>query len=128
MDPVVPPVAVLEPDENTKPSASSSGATGIEDTRSDADWDRRVLCPDGGCVGIVGEDGRCSACGRSAAVADLPSAAGRSAVSAPKGLAAVEECCAQHDDMWSQRRLCSDGACIGIVGDNGLCRVCGKAP
>ena len=25
------------------------------------------------------------------------------------------------------RILCSDGACIGLVGSNGLCKVCGKA-
>ncbi len=24
------------------------------------------------------------------------------------------------------RVLCSDGACIGVIGENGLCRVCGK--
>lgn len=29
------------------------------------------------------------------------------------------------DSEWDQRRLCSDGNCIGIVGADGLCKVCG---
>jgi hypothetical protein len=27
---------------------------------------------------------------------------------------------------WQERQLCSDGSCIGVIGDNGACRVCGK--
>src|SRR5437868_1309576 len=27
----------------------------------------------------------------------------------------------------SKRRLCPDGACIGVIGDDGRCRVCGRA-
>ncbi len=27
----------------------------------------------------------------------------------------------------SHRRLCPDGACIGVIGDDGRCRVCGRA-
>ena len=29
----------------------------------DVDLDERELCPDGGCVGVVGVDGRCKVCG-----------------------------------------------------------------
>ena len=25
------------------------------------------------------------------------------------------------------RRLCPDGACIGVIGDDGRCRVCGRS-
>jgi hypothetical protein len=28
--------------------------------------DDRELCPDGACIGILGSDGRCKVCGRSA--------------------------------------------------------------
>lgn len=31
------------------------------------DWHQRKLCPDGGCVGVIGADGKCKACGRTAA-------------------------------------------------------------
>jgi hypothetical protein len=27
---------------------------------------------------------------------------------------------------FSTRLLCSDGACIGVIGENGTCKVCGK--
>lgn len=29
-------------------------------------------------------------------------------------------------DDFSERVLCSDGACIGVIGENGVCKVCGK--
>jgi len=29
-------------------------------------------------------------------------------------------------DDFSDRVLCSDGACIGVIGENGVCKVCGK--
>jgi hypothetical protein len=30
------------------------------------EWDQRQLCPDGGCVGVIGPDGTCKVCGRAA--------------------------------------------------------------
>jgi predicted amidophosphoribosyltransferase len=33
----------------------------------------------------------------------------------------------KEEDMdFSQRILCSDGTCIGVVNDQGFCKVCGK--
>ena len=29
-------------------------------------WQARKLCSDGGCTGVIGEDGKCSVCGRAA--------------------------------------------------------------
>jgi hypothetical protein len=31
------------------------------------EWGQRTLCPDGSCVGVIGSDGKCKACGRAAA-------------------------------------------------------------
>ena len=28
------------------------------------EWDQRQLCPDGSCVGVIGDDGTCKVCGR----------------------------------------------------------------
>lgn len=28
---------------------------------------------------------------------------------------------------WEQRQLCSDGACVGVIGGDGTCKVCGRA-
>ena len=30
------------------------------------------------------------------------------------------------DIEWENRRLCSDGNCIGVIGPDGRCKVCGK--
>jgi len=29
------------------------------------DWDKRILCGDGECIGVIGPDGRCNICGKS---------------------------------------------------------------
>lgn len=29
------------------------------------------------------------------------------------------------DEEWNQRRLCSDGNCIGVIGPDGKCKECG---
>lgn len=31
----------------------------------DDEWERRTLCPDESCIGVIGPDGRCKECGRS---------------------------------------------------------------
>ncbi len=30
------------------------------------------------------------------------------------------------DEEWSQRKMCSDGACIGVIGPDGRCKECGR--
>ena len=41
-----------------------------------------------------------------------------------------EVCCepepSGEDDDFSNRVLCSDGTCIGVVDEKGICKVCGK--
>lgn len=34
------------------------------ETESD-DWEKRILCRDESCIGIIGPDGKCKACGKS---------------------------------------------------------------
>jgi len=29
------------------------------------DWDKRVLCSDESCIGVIGSDGKCNECGKS---------------------------------------------------------------
>jgi hypothetical protein len=31
-------------------------------------------------------------------------------------------------DFDPNRRLCEDGACVGVIGPDGMCMVCGRAP
>jgi hypothetical protein len=80
---------------------------------------RRRLCPDGSCVGVLGADGRCNVCARTAdAAAQLDSATG--------GESAAAEIVDAASGFDPARRLCDDGSCVGVVGADGLCGTCGR--
>lgn len=49
-------------DEDELDDESSTSASD-----GDPDWEERKLCPDDACIGVVGPDGTCSVCKRSAA-------------------------------------------------------------
>ncbi len=75
--------------------------------------EERIPCPDGNCVGIIRDDGRCGTCGRaeSGETATEPNAAAqRDANGAPE-----------------DRVPCKDGRCTGIVAPDGRCGTCGVA-
>jgi hypothetical protein len=77
----------------------------------------RKLCPDGSCVGVIGEDGVCRVCGRT----EVQAAAGETA---PELEAQAEG--GGEGGFDTKRRLCDDGSCVGVVGDDGVCRTCGR--
>lgn len=91
----------------------------------------RRLCPDGSCVGLIGSDGRCGECGRVAgpagaeiyAAADAESDGSVVEVETPSEAAAPASGEGAFDP---KRRLCNDGSCVGVIGANGACNVCGK--
>jgi hypothetical protein len=91
------------------------------------DADERELCPDGACTGLIGANGRCKVCGlagdgsrarspHEAATRDADEHASRDEHGSREDLASPDD-----DD----RQLCPDGACIGIIGSDGKCKVCG---
>jgi len=89
-------------------------------TEDDFEPARRELCPDGTCIGLIGPDGRCKVCG----------AVGASAVSDPRhrGMRQTregDEAGDESSDLDSERELCPDGACVGVIGPDGRCAVCG---
>jgi hypothetical protein len=92
-----------------------------------AGWDDRQLCPDGACIGVIGGDGRCTVCG----TADPSWSPDRPRAAAPPVAAAVvaPPLAAAGDEPagWDDRQLCPDGACIGVIGGDGRCTVCGTA-
>jgi hypothetical protein len=133
---------------------------------SDRDWDQRTLCPDEACIGLIGRNGKCKVCGKSA-----PGAAGTPDAETEAETDAEDEDEDDEDDEdgeyedddedgeyeddddddddeadaeddddgkiaaeapsstdpdWNQRRLCPDDACIGVIGANGMCKVCGR--
>ena len=102
------------------------------------DWDRRQLCSDGACVGVIGPDGTCKVCGRAAANwgderkrglleqdeeddeaedEDDDDEANVAAVAEPPAAAGE----------WADRKLCPDGGCVGVIGGDGKCKVCGRS-
>jgi hypothetical protein len=86
------------------------------------DWDRRQLCPDGSCVGVIGPDGECSVCGTGAAAdAEAPQADDEALEAADEAPEADDDA----DDADDDRELCPDGTCVGLIGADGTCKVCG---
>jgi len=97
---------------------------------------RRRLCPDGSCIGIIGDDGRCTVCATSdPGAADSPLPAPHSVDTLDEPNIELPEVPLEEDaaaaealpsDFNPNRRLCSDDACIGVIGEDNLCRLCGK--
>ena len=111
-----------------------------EDTAdADIEWDNRILCSDGNCIGVIGADGRCKECGKehegplpkTIAIEkedeivdqDEELAAEAGEINAPNESPPDES---PVDDDWENRVLCSDSNCIGVIGPDGKCKECGK--
>jgi hypothetical protein len=98
----------------------------------------RVLCSDESCIGVIGTDGRCKVCGKPYEGPEpIPqrekSSAGPSSPSAePPGgeQSAPGEVVLDDDEAGerspSERECCPDEACIGVIGPDGRCGVCGR--
>jgi hypothetical protein len=97
---------------------------------------RRRLCPDGSCVGLLDDAGRCKVCGLTASgdydpgpsVTPLYDESDEAAEGADEPSDVVD---ATPDEPGtgafnSKRRLCPDGACVGVIGADGRCKVCGQ--
>ena len=107
-----------------------------ENTGNDSDWDNRILCSDGNCIGVIGPNGQCKECGKNyEGDLDLPEMSRSededqvAAEDEDSSLAATEISEANDtliDDDWENRALCSDGNCIGVIGADGNCKECGK--
>jgi hypothetical protein len=110
----------------------------------------RRLCPDGTCVGLLGDDGRCRVCGLRADAstpgdrstdellagaaaddddddhADADDEADRSEAAGAGGGGDEVRLSASSGGFRPDRRLCDDGSCIGVVDASGVCSVCGR--
>ncbi len=106
------------------------------------DPNRRELCPDGACIGVIGSDGNCKECGtpspngpppaETEIAAETPETPERSPDAddelAPARAVSNDERAAEGDSFDpTKRELCPDGACIGVIGPDGTCRECGRA-
>lgn len=94
--------------------------------RIDSEWENRTLCKDGNCIGVIGEDGRCKECGLRYD-GDLPPQTDPRTESPPEpDITTQSDTEILPDDDWENRVLCPDGNCIGVIGPDGRCKVCGK--
>jgi hypothetical protein len=50
----------VEPESDPEPKPQTDSAS-----IPDEDWENRILCPDGNCIGVIGPEGLCKACGKS---------------------------------------------------------------
>jgi hypothetical protein len=109
-----------------------------EGDMSNDEWEKRQLCSDGNCIGVIGPDGRCKECGKpgeagvlpddvAAAVREEPAADEPEDAEGPADEDGSEEPGASGDDDWDNRRLCPDGNCIGVIGPDGRCKECGRS-
>lgn len=101
-------------------------------------WTSRQLCADGSCIGLIGADGRCKVCGRTAA-GDLPAGPAEDRFPAPAPGAHADDA---PDDAANGNPAtgtaivsaaaggpqvhCPDPACTGLIGSGGQCAQCGK--
>ena len=114
-------------DEGTAEQRTATNDAAAEnDEGGPPDLSERVLCPDGGCIGVIGPDGRCKVCGTvyeapAAAAAPTPPAEQPAREDAPDAVGDGDD----EIDL-AARVLCSDGGCIGVIGPDGRCKECGK--
>ncbi|MFT3699748.1 MAG: hypothetical protein QM831_41760 [Kofleriaceae bacterium] len=106
------------------------------------EWDTREVCPDGSCVGVIGPDGQCKVCGQMSPTwnnerergmdtsAEDSDSEDSDTAHADKGEHAHED---ENEDLmpgtdsdWVGREVCPDGACVGIINEQGVCNLCGK--
>jgi len=55
-----PPVA----QEEDLPPAATSEVNEAHAAPADDEWENRILCSDGNCIGVIGSDGKCKECGK----------------------------------------------------------------
>lgn len=91
------------------------------------DWEKRILCSDESCIGTIGPDGKCKECGKPYEGV-LPEGHG-APIPQPEAVVETKPVlpeAPEADDDWDKRILCGDGACIGVIGQDGKCKECGK--
>jgi hypothetical protein len=105
---------------------SPQNISDIDET--DLDWENRRLCSDDSCIGVIGADGRCRICGRldpKAHEETAPTTGMDPDVDDPQEPPLENQDPDLQEPAWEDRRLCKDESCIGTIGANGRCNICG---
>lgn len=94
---------------------------------STSSWEERRLCDDGGCTGLIGNDGLCRVCGRASMFwGDERRRGMKDDDDDDDGAIARDEGTASTASVDDERRLCPDGSCTGLLDIDGRCKVCGR--
>jgi hypothetical protein len=94
----------------------------MSSSSEELDLESRQLCPDGACVGVLTEDGHCPVCGLGRQEAQ------RKSLEATPAFSVVpndDDSSPAESVEFDSRRLCPDGACTGLLGPDGRCKMCG---
>jgi hypothetical protein len=110
-------------------------STNPRQDKDDAFDARRRLCPDGSCIGVLDASGRCKVCGTAADGSQTTPAAPEADLEDPPladdeadALPALpDDGDGEPSAFQSGRKLCPDGSCVGVIGADGKCKVCGRA-
>lgn len=102
----------------------------------------RELCPDGGCIGVIGPDGRCKECGKAApgwddrkraqreeSDGDVDDTGDEDDLGDEDGFGADDRFDGEDDSgrfSTAGRELCTDDMCVGVIGPDGTCKECGR--
>lgn len=161
-------VVVRDTDDDSKPAVRAKSKS-----ESGGEWTARKLCPDGTCVGLLGDDGKCKVCSKEAEDSEYDDEeqfeneedadesddaeddvdegdddreTASDADADADGSARADNDHDDEDDEDDQdedddddddddgndeddddRKLCPDGACVGVIGPNNKCKQCGKS-
>jgi hypothetical protein len=117
-----------------------------ENADNGIDWEHRILCSDGNCIGIIGKDGKCNECGKlfkgkrpddfeakskdAIKETDFKKLDSEDLLKAENNVEVQdkkdEDNPKELDADWDKRILCNDESCIGVVGPDGKCNECGR--
>lgn len=121
----------------------------------DNEWEERTLCSDEACIGVIGPNGRCNECDKPYAgkllendaepleglaldsddpldpddaeaddpADDLDDVDLEEADDSEADDSEADD--SEADDHWTERILCRDENCIGVIGSDGCCKECG---
>ena len=90
------------------------------------DPEARALCPDGNCTGVIGDDGRCKVCGARGEATRSGAAVGSDTGEGDPASMGGGDLDDTSEGELDARELCSDGNCVGLIGEDARCKVCGR--
>jgi hypothetical protein len=98
---------------------------------NDFSLEDRILCTDGACVGVIGDNGCCGVCGKvydGDEVVGGPEKKEEDAAVGETGETPMQSDSEKETTFDPDGRVnCPDDMCVGIMGEDGKCGVCGKS-